>query len=136
MFIGEYSVELQDATLQLPWPLENVTGYLWVMFEDPIHDHVPLLRIAPDGKASDFVNKMNELMDEDIPVLHSGIAALMPGSRLELPPEFVGTLNDTHEVTLLGVMDLIEVWPKEAWQKARRELDATSHPLADLLDLF
>ncbi len=116
MFIGEYSAELDNRTLQLPWPLEDTTAYLWVMFEDAAHGGVPLLRIAPGAQVNDFAQ---ELMDEDIPLLHSGIALLLPGNRIALPHVFTETLGRQTAVSLVGVYDMIEIWPTDVWRKVR-----------------
>ena len=68
-------------------------------------------------------------------LLHAGAyeSQLDAAGRIMLPQPLIERVGLDREVTLIGNLNLIEVWAREAWAKRQPELDAQAADIAKRL---
>ena len=68
-------------------------------------------------------------------LLHAGAfeAQLDAAGRIMLPQSLIERVGPARDVTLIGNLNLIEIWGREQWSKRQPELDAQANEIAKRL---
>lgn len=132
MFLGEYFSTLQQGVLSLPWSLDGTDRLFWILFPE---GRRPILRLTP---VSGCEAHSHEADEEGRNILASGCLPVLHDSRIELPPEFLSTLEPSEPLALLGILQSFEIWPADLWHEKSAQLNSHffTDLLPDLLDPF